>query len=142
VPIFARRGELGSQADLIRMLSQQMRERVESKIDVGVLSLVRTFQRRPKHLRMVLEHLIRRGHSLWYAYFGATDLRGGMLLGREVETIRYIGPTWAPMGISLLANQFRGRLLFQATYDPELVPDEMADRFLDTVWADLRNLTH
>jgi hypothetical protein len=141
VPIFARHGELASQPALIRTLSQQMRDRLESKADLGVLSLVAFYQRRPKHIRMVLEHLLRRSLSLWYAYFGAADLSSGRLFELKVESIQYVGPTWVPMGISLVANQFQGRLLVQATYDPELVSTDLAGQFLDQLIGDLRALS-
>jgi len=55
-----------------------------------------------------------------------------------VEQIYYVGPAWSPIGLSLLANQYRGRLLLQATYDPELIAPPLADQVLDTISADLR----
>ena len=50
--------------------------------------------------------------------------------------------TWDQPGrrlaFALLANQFRGRLLLQATYDPDLVSEQLAAQMLDTLTADLR----
>jgi len=141
VPIIARSGELANQQALIQLLSRQMRDRLESKIDLGILNLVAIFQRRPQHIQMVLEHLLRCGFSLWYAYFGSADFRSEELFGQEVKKVCYVGPTWLPMGISLLANQFRGRLLFQATYDPDVISESLANDFLDRVMADLLALS-
>ena len=44
------------------------------------------------------------------------------------------------MGMTLIANQFRGRLLLQATYVPESVPEGLANEFLDGVVEDLMGL--
>ena len=41
------------------------------------------------------------------------------------------------MGVTLLVNQFRGQLHFQATYVPESVPEPLANAFLDEVLRDL-----
>jgi hypothetical protein len=51
-----------------------------------------------------------------------------------------VGPTWSPVGFTLLANQFRGRLLLQATHDPDLVPNPLADQVLDWIVDDLSNM--
>jgi hypothetical protein len=138
VPIVARRDDLADNDGLMRMLSRQMRDRLAAKIDLGALRLIVNFQRRPRHIRWVVEHLLRWGYSLWYAYFGSLDSIGRRLWDVEVERICCVGPTWSPMGISLLVNQFRGQLLFQATHDPELVSEQLASAFLDNVLSDLR----
>jgi len=49
----------------------------------------------------------------------------------------FIGPSWPPMGLTLLANQFRGQLRLQATYVPEFVSDAAATGFLDFLVGDL-----
>jgi hypothetical protein len=41
------------------------------------------------------------------------------------------------VGVTLLVNQFRGRLMLQATYVPDAVPDAVAGEFLDLVVGDL-----
>jgi len=136
VPITARPGDLTDRDLLVRALSRQMRDRLESKIDLGVLRLARVFQRRPRHVHWVLEYMLRWSYSLWYAYFGALDAVR-QLCDVPVEQIYYVGPTWSPIGFSLLVNQYRGRLLLQATYDPELIAPPLADQMLDTISADL-----
>jgi hypothetical protein len=136
VPITARPGDLTDRDLLVHALSRQMRDRLESKIDLGVLRLARVFQRRPRHVHWVLEYMLRWSYSLWYAYFGALDAVR-QLCDVPVEQVYCVGPAWSPIGLSLLANQYRGRLLLQATYDPELIAPPLADQMLDTISADL-----
>src|SRR5687767_14046266 len=68
VPLSVQAGDLADRAELVRVLSRQMRERLQSRIDLGVLRLTHAFQRRPRHIRWVTEHLLRWTYSLWYAY--------------------------------------------------------------------------
>jgi hypothetical protein len=140
VPIVARSEELSDARELIRMLNAQLRNRLVSKVDLGYMALTAIFQRRPQHLRMIVEHTLRRGYSLWYAYFGSLDFLGRQLWGSDIEKVCLVGPTWAPMGFSLLANQFQGQLFLQATYDPELVSEPLADELLDKIVAELREI--
>jgi hypothetical protein len=140
VPVTAAPAELADRDTLIRALSRQMRDRLESKIDLGVLRLAHTFQRRPRHIHWVLAHMLRWCYSLWYAYFGSLDSAGRELCGTAIEQVQYVGPTWSPMGIALLANQSRGRLHLQLTYDPDLVPEPLAAQWLEHVVTDLRRL--
>jgi len=136
VPISARPHELADRDQLVRLLSRQMRDRLESKIDDGVLRLAHGFQRRPRHIRWVTEHMLRWSYSLWYAYFGSLDSIQ-QLCDVPVEQAYYVGPIWSPVGFALLANQFRGQLLLQATYDPELVSQPLTSQLLDAVCNDL-----
>ena len=92
----------GSAEDLQRQqreLSRQMRERLQSRIDLGALRLAHAFQRRPRHIRWVVEHLLRWTYSLWYAYFGSCDAAGERLCGTAIEEISYAGPIWSPYHI-------------------------------------------
>jgi hypothetical protein len=139
VPLFAAPDQLADRDQLIRALSGQMRERLRKKIDWGVLRLVNSFHRKPRHIQWVVEHLLRWTYSLWYAYFGALDGVGERFCGVPIERVQYVGPTWSPVGISLLANQFRGQLLFQTTYDPDLIQSGLANQFLDAVLKDVRH---
>jgi hypothetical protein len=108
------------------------------KVDWGVLRLANAFHRKPRHIRWVVEHLLRWTYSLWYAYFGSLNSVGRQFCGIDIEKVCYVGPTWSPLGVSLLANQFQGRLHFQATYDSDLVAEPLAQAFLDAILADLR----
>ncbi|MBI3839270.1 MAG: hypothetical protein HY288_15235 [Planctomycetia bacterium] len=139
VPISAREEDLNDRDRLVRVLTGQLRNHLESSVDLGVLRLAAAFHRRPRHMSWVIEHLLRCGCSLWYAYFGSLDMVGPRLFGAEIEKIFYVGPTWSPMGISLLVNQFHGRLFFQATYDPVLVTQPLAEAFLDHILTDLQH---
>jgi hypothetical protein len=137
VPIHAPAESLGDRDALIRSLNRQFRKDLELDIDLGVLQLTTLFSRRSRYIEWVVEHLVRYGYSLWYAYFGSLDAMGREFCGVEIERVVYTGPTWSPMGITLLANQFAGRMHFQATYDPDLVSDSLANEFIDTILADL-----
>jgi hypothetical protein len=136
VPLAARPDALADREALVRLLSRQFRDRLSAGIDQGVLRLARVFQKRPRHIRWYLDYLLRWSYSLWYAYFGVID-DIGEVAGAPVEQIYFVGPTWWPIGFTLLANQFRGRLHMQATYDPALLADPVADRVLDWIVADL-----
>ncbi len=136
-PIAARVADLADREGLLRMLGRQMRERLEGGADLGMLQLAALFNRRPRQARIVIQHLLLFGFSLWYAYFGSADAAGASFCGAAVEDVCYAGPAWAPPGLTLLANQFRGRLLLQATYVPDSVPEPLAREFLDAVVADL-----
>jgi hypothetical protein len=138
VPIHARADDLPDRDGLLRMLGRQMRERLESGADLGVLQQAALMGRQPGHsTHWLAEMALRRGLSLWYAYFGALDAAGDRFCGAPVEDVFYAGPCWPPMGLTLLVNQFRGRLRFQATYVPESVPECLAEEFLDQVISDL-----
>jgi hypothetical protein len=137
VPISAPQETLHDREALIRFLSHQMRDRLASRIDVGAVQLTATFSRRPRYIRWVVEHLLRYATSLWYAFFGSLDSLGDEFCGVGIDDVMYAGPTWSPVGLTLLVNQYRGKLSFQATYDPELVPPSLANEFLDFVLSDL-----
>jgi hypothetical protein len=138
VPISAQPEILDDREKLVRFLSHQMRQRLDSRIDLGALQVASVFSRRPRYIRWVVEHLLRYATSLWYAYFGSQQF-GQQFCGALIEEICYAGPTWSPVGLTLLVNQFQKRLLFQATYDPELVPPPLADEFLQCVLGDLKS---
>lgn len=138
VPIRAERDDLADRDALVRVLSAQMRERLATGIDLGALRMTTLFSRRQRYIQWVVEHLLRYGYSLWYAYFGPLDPAGEQLCGARIEDIFYTGPVWSSIGLTLLVNQYRGRLHFQATYDPRVVSPPVADAFLDFVLHDLR----
>lgn len=137
VPISAQRDDLRDWDRLVSMLSEQMRARLASGIDLGALRTTALFSRRPRYIEWVAEHLLHFGYSLWYAYFGSLDVVGAELCGAPIEQVFYTGPVWASTGLTLLVNEYRGRLHFQTTSDPRVVPPPLADAFLDFVLADL-----
>jgi hypothetical protein len=137
VPIRASAGDLDDRDELVRRLGRQFREHLQAGMDVGLLQLFPWLLRRPADARWLLNGGLRQGFSLWYAHFGAVDDVGERLGGATVEDVWFTGPTWPPMGLTLLVNQFRGRLRFQATYLPESVPEPVVEAFLNELLADL-----
>ena len=137
VPICARPHDIGDRERLVRTLSRQLKDCLEQEVDLGMVQQMALFCRRPRHARWVLDALLRHTFSLWYAYFGSQDAAGDQFCDIEIDRLTYAGPTWSPMGITLIANQFHDRLLLQATYIPASVPDAVANRFLDEVVGDL-----
>jgi hypothetical protein len=136
VPISARQQELHDRDGLVRMLSRQLRERLAGDLDLGMLQQVALLGRRPDG-RWLIEHSLRHGFSLWYAYFGSLDAIGDSFCGAPVAQICYAGPAWPAVGLTLLANKFHGRFFLQATYALDSVSEALAHRFLDLVIADL-----
>jgi hypothetical protein len=57
--------------------------------------------------------------------------------GAPVADVFSAGPTWPTVGITLLANQFAGRLHLQLTHIPQSVPTELASTYLDNLVAGL-----
>jgi hypothetical protein len=137
VPLRAERDELGDSRALANQLKDQLRRHLQQEIDLGMLQLISTFTRRPHRLRWGVDHCLAHGFSLWYAYFGALDALGKEFLGVPIDNVSYVGPCWSPMGITLLAQQYQGRLALQVTYVPDLVADHDAQKFLQCLRADV-----
>jgi hypothetical protein len=137
LPLRARAEELADRDELLRLLVRQLREHLENRFDLSMLRVAARLNRRPDNFRYVIEMGLRLGFSLWYAYFGSADAAGQSLAGAEIEDVFSVGPSWPPVGLTLLANQFRGRLGLQVTYVPASVPETLAQQFLDWVMADL-----
>jgi hypothetical protein len=137
VPIWAETGDLQDRDRLVCGLGRQLRERLACDIDLGVLELAAIFARRPRQARWAIELLLRYCASLWYGYFGSLDGVGDRFCGAAIEQVFSAGPCWAPMGLTLLVNQYGGRLLFQATYIPDVVPEPLVNTFLDHLLDDL-----
>jgi hypothetical protein len=137
LPLRARSEDLADRDGLLRQLTGQLRERLENRFDLGTLRAVGRLNRRPHQLRYLVEMTLRLGFSLWYAYFGSADGIGDRFAGATIEDVYCTGPSWPPVGLTLLANQFRGRLGLQVTYVPASVPEALANAFLDEVIGDL-----
>jgi hypothetical protein len=136
LPVRVGPDDVADRGELTRLLSRQLRDGLASDIDLGMLGLITLFARKPHRAAWAAEIGLRHSFSLWYAYFGALDI-AAEFFGAPVADVFYVGPCWSPMGVTLLVNQFRGRLRFQATYVPEAVPEELAAAFLDEVLTDL-----
>jgi hypothetical protein len=137
VPLRIARDDLGARDALIHLLSTTLRELLTHDMDLGVLELATTFGRQQRRARWTVELLLRYCVSLWYGSFGTLRGLGPKFCGAAVEEVFSAGPTWSPVGLTLLVNQFAGRLHLQATYMPESVSDNLANDFLDAVVADL-----
>jgi hypothetical protein len=137
VPLRAQRDELCDAWALANRLKDQLRRHLACEVDLGILQLISTIMRQPHRLRWAVDHCLAHGFSLWYAYFGALDVLGTEFLGVPIDDVSYIGPCWSPMGITLLAQQYQGRLALQITFVPELVTDHDAQAFLDRLAAEI-----
>ena len=60
---------------------QQMRERLVTDFDLGVLRLANGFSRRPRYIRWAVAHILRYSYSLWYAFFGSLEASGDAVAG-------------------------------------------------------------
>lgn len=138
LPIAAQPEELADHASLVRRLNEQLRERLQTDCDLGVLELTDLSRHLPGFFRKSTGGLLKNNYSVWYAWFGAAGGAADSLCGTPISDVRYIGPAWPPLGLTLLGNEFQGRMQFQATCLPDLVPVDLAEQFLDFVLADLR----
>src|SRR5262249_28028975 len=130
--------DLENRDALVQLLGRQLRHELAAGADLGVLQQAALMGRQPWHdSHWLVDMVLRHGFSLWYAYFGALDAGSDRFLGAGVEEVFFAGPCWPPLGVTLVVNQFRGRLLFQATYVPEEVPSDVAEAFLHHVVSDL-----
>jgi hypothetical protein len=137
MPLRISREKVGERDALIRMLTQQFRDHLTQDMDLGVLELATVYGRQQHRARWSIELLLRHTLSLWYGSFGVLRGLGPHFCGAQVEDVFSAGPAWSPIGLTLLVNQFAGRLHLQATHIPECVSDTMANRFLDAIVADL-----
>jgi hypothetical protein len=138
VPLHATMEDLDDRDRLVRLLGRQLRDQLAAGADLGVLQQAALMGRQPWHeSHWLVEMVLRHGFSLWYGYFGALDAVGDCFCGTPIEDVFFAGPCWPPLGMTLVVNQFRGRLMFQATYVPAEVPDAVAGEFLDRVIGDV-----
>jgi hypothetical protein len=137
VPLRADRADLADRDALMQMLSRQLRSHLAADIDLGILEHSAVFGRRQRQARWLIELMLRYCLSLWYGSFGTLRGLGTELYGVPIDAVFCAGPAWAPVGLTLLVNQFQGRLFLQATYVADCVPEPLANAFLDAVIADL-----
>jgi hypothetical protein len=137
LPIRIESKDLTYREQSIQLLNAQMRDHLANDVDLGLLQLMRTFARNPHKLDWAVDHCLAHGFSLWYAYFGSVDEIGHEFLGVPIENASYVGPCWSPIGVTLLAQQFQGRLGLQLTYLPELVLERDATHVLAQIYSEL-----
>jgi hypothetical protein len=138
VPVRARMEQLADRDELVSVLAGELRHRLHRDIDLGTVQLASMFQNWPRLTKWAVSRVFRFGYSLWYAYFGTQDHPSQEFCGAPISDIYYAASTWSPFGITLIANQSRGRLILNATYLPELIADSTANEFLDSIVAGLR----
>jgi hypothetical protein len=137
MPVVALREQLHCRRALTQMLNAQMRERLERRIDLGVIELSRLFRRRRSFVRFMMKRLMNRGYSVWYAYFGSSDRIGARFFDVPIEDFRSFGPCWPSVGLTVIADQFRGRLQLHCTYVPQRIAPAQAEAFMDKLVDDL-----
>ena len=123
---------------LTRFLARQLLDKLTNRIDVGILQNVAAFGRQPSRARWVIDLLMRYCLCFWYVYLCPLRI-GPNFCGAAVTDVFSAGPTWPTVGMTLLANQFAGRLHLQLTHIPQSVPTEIATEYLDNLVADLLN---
>ncbi|HUG92612.1 MAG TPA: condensation domain-containing protein [Planctomycetaceae bacterium] len=139
VPLRAGWRDLDDYERLVRLLHEQFRSRLRNAADLGLLELARFVSVRPRLADRTVRRVMLGGYSLWYAYFGSLDALGTEFCGTRVGNVYFTAPTWPPMGLTLLATQFRGRMHFATTSMPDLVPPATVDAFVETMLADVRS---
>ena len=59
------------------------------------------------------------------------------LCGNAIERMYHVVQCWSPPGLSVVANESFGRLIFSVGYTPATVSTELAERFVDEFVRDL-----
>lgn len=121
---------------LARLLARQLLDHLAARTDLGILQQITALGRQRERGQWVVELLQRYCVCFWYGYLGPLRL-GPTFGGAPVADVFSAGPTWPAIGVTLLANQFAGRLRVQLTYIPQVVPPATAAAYLDGVVADL-----
>ncbi len=138
VPLVAEPAQLTSRQELTRQLNGQLRERLQQRVDLGVIALSSNLRRRRGIVRFAMRRLMRTGYSVWYGYFGSPDGLGTDYLGVPIEDFCYFGPSWPAVGLTIIAHRFRERLQLHATYVPACLSENRAEAFMDALVEDLR----
>jgi hypothetical protein len=138
VPLAARSTELDDREQLTRALNAQLRERLARHYDLGLVELGSAFRNIRRLVRYVTKRLMRTGYSVWYAYFGSTDGLGETFLGVPIRELRFTGPCWPSVGLTVIVNQYRGRLNLQITYLPACISHTDANAFMNALLEDLQ----
>ena len=122
--------------DLARLLHRQLRDQLRGGFDLGFLIGIQFIHRLPRTTDLLLQ-LLCNAMTFVFGYHGAVaDLNH--FCGTPVEHVWTGLPNaWVPPGLSLAANQYRNRLYLMASYVQEVVPDAVANAFLDAVVEEL-----
>jgi hypothetical protein len=133
-----RSGETADRDELVRLLHRQFRDQLRDGFDLGFLIGVNLIRRLPGITGLLLSQLCR---SLTFVFGYHGEVAGlDPFCGTPVEHVWTGLPNaWSPPGISLAANQHRGRLYLTSSYLPTVVPDTVANAFLDAVVEELQS---
>jgi hypothetical protein len=122
--------------ELARRLHRQLYEQLRGGFDLGFLIGIRSIYRSPRITNLLLQRL-NPALTFVFGYHGAI---AGLdhFCGTPVQHVWTGLPNaWSPPGLSFAANQFCNRLYLMASYVQEVVPDAVANAFLDAVVEEL-----
>jgi len=138
ISLHAHLHELRSRDGLTTLLHRRMREQLSAGMDLGNLVMMNQMSRRPRMLRRVLMRRMQR-HPLTLGFGFLGPLMPGLeaVLGVPIERFYTLNMAISPPGLTLQVNLCRGRLNLAATYVEAVVPQKLADAFLDGVVEDL-----
>ena len=122
---------------LCRLLTKQLRERIQRGYDLGHLQVAAWFA---GFRRLVRRRSLRRltnDHSLIFGYVNWPEDAVNHFCGAPITRVHQPVGVWSPPGLALSANRCAGRLSLTATYTPESVPESRVQRFLDGVVQDM-----
>jgi hypothetical protein len=130
-------GDLADRDGLVRRLHRMVREELRRGADLGFLVLAERLTRRPLRARLAVRGLFR-ALTFIYGYHGAVGAGLETFCGTPVDNV-YSGlvTAWAPPGLSLAVNQYRGRLNVMVSYVAEVIPQALAEAFVDALVEDL-----
>ena len=137
VPIVAQSDQLLCRRELTQALNAQLRDRLQRRIDLGVIALSDLFRHRRGIVGYAMSRLMRGGYSVWYAYFGSGDAIGDAFFDVPIEDFTSFGPCWPSIGLTVIASEFRQRMQLQCTYVAGGVSHLAAETFMDALVRDL-----
>ena len=129
--------ELADRDECLRRLNQTMRRELANNADLGLLQLTSLVRYGTASGRKLTDSLMQRQQSFTYGYFGSLTLERPGLCGNPIERMYHVVQTWSPPGLSVVANESYGRLIFSVGYTPATVSKELAERFVDEFVRDL-----
>jgi hypothetical protein len=136
VRVQARPNQISERDDLARRLHRQLLDQLRGGFDLGFLIGVRLIHRWPRITGVFLNRLC---PALTFVFGYQGTVQGlDTFCGMPVEHVWAALPNaWSPPGLALVAYQYRNRLYLMASYVEEVVPDSVANAFLDALIEDL-----
>jgi hypothetical protein len=128
--------ELGNREELTRTLVRQMRDRINTGAELGMMQMAAFAARRPQMTRRRLESLVKNQLSLVYGFFvSPAGLR--RLCDVPIERAYHVTSVSAPPGFAVVANECCGRLSLAITHSAESVPRPVVEAYADAFVKDL-----